>query len=125
MRERGRGTKVFGAAPVRSRFQVVDDPDAVLALMDDGAQGIVAAMRTAQAQHYRAVTAMSRDEKIRCGASVYVSFLRPFAREAGVEDRLDWTVLRDLPEFVCQLVSAIEGDNQGVADDGPSYSPLP
>ena len=38
------------------------------------------------AAHYRAITAMTRDEKIRCGAYVYFSFLRPFALEAGIAD---------------------------------------
>ena len=41
---------------------------------------------------------MSREEKIRCGAYVYFSFLRPFAAVAGIADELDWTVPRDLPE---------------------------
>ena len=33
--------------------------------------------------HYRNIAAMDRDEKIRCGAYVYFSFLRPFARGGG------------------------------------------
>ena len=52
---------------------------------------IVAAVRKAQAQHYRNIAAMDRDEKIRAGAYVYFSFLRPFAEIAGVADELDWT----------------------------------
>lgn len=86
---------------------------------------IVAAVRAAQAAHYRNIAAMTRDEKIRCGAYVYFSFLRPFAQLAGVEDRLDWTVPRDIPEPLYGMVSMMEGDNGGVTDDGPYYSPLP
>ena len=62
----------------------------------DELDGIVAAVRQAQSQHYRNIAAMARDEKIRCGAYVYFTFLRPFAEVAGVADDLDWTVPRDL-----------------------------
>ena len=57
----------------------------------DEHDSIVAAVRKAQAQHYRNIAAMERDEKIRAGAYVYFSFLRPFAEIAGVADaaRLD------------------------------------
>ena len=75
----------------------------------DEHDGIVAAVRTAQAQHYRNIAAMEHDEKIRAGAYVYFSFLRPFAEIAGVADELDWTVPRDLPEPLYQLLSAIAG----------------
>ena len=44
---------------------------------------IVTAMRKAQAAHYRNVAAMTRDEKIACGAYVYFSFLRPVRRGGG------------------------------------------
>jgi hypothetical protein len=86
---------------------------------------IVAAVRTAQAAHYRNIAAMARDDKIRCGAYVYFSFLRPFALEAGVADDIDWTVPRDLPAPAYELLSAIEGDNSGVDDDAPYYDLLP
>jgi hypothetical protein len=86
--------------------------------------GIVAAVRKAQADHYRRIAAMSRDEKIRCGAYVYFTFLRPFAQEAGIADELDWTVPRDLPEPVYQLLSAIEGDNSSTIEDEEYYPPL-
>jgi signal transduction protein with GAF and PtsI domain len=49
MRELGRGTKVFDAAPVRGRLAWVESTDDVLALMDDGADGIVALVRDAGA----------------------------------------------------------------------------
>jgi hypothetical protein len=99
-------------------------PGEVRAVPLDELDGIVAAVRVAQADHYRQIAAMSRDDKIRCGAYVYFSFLRPFAAEAGCVDDLDWTVPRDLPEPAYQLLSAIEGDNSGVAEDEEYYELL-
>jgi hypothetical protein len=90
----------------------------------DELDAIIAAVRGAQAQHYRRIAAMERDEKIRCGAYVYFSFLRPFASEAGVADELDWTVPRDLPDIAYQMLSAIEGDNSGTMDEGDYYGPI-
>lgn len=87
--------------------------------------GLLAAVRKAQSQHYRKIAAMSRDEKIRCGAYVYFSFLKPFADVAGVGDELDWTVPRDVPEPLYQLLSAMEGENAGVGDEEHYYEPLP
>ena len=84
---------------------------------------IVAAVRPAQSALYRSVAGMDRHEKIRCGAYVYFSFLRPYAVEAGLAD-VDWTVPRDIPGPLYELVSAMEGDNAGVEDDGPYYAPL-
>lgn len=45
----GSGTKVFDAAPVRGRFLAIESPDDVLALMDAGAEGVVALVRDAGA----------------------------------------------------------------------------
>jgi signal transduction protein with GAF and PtsI domain len=45
----GRGAKVFDAAPVRGRFLAIEAPEDVLALMDDGAEGVVALVRDAGA----------------------------------------------------------------------------
>ena len=87
--------------------------------------GIVAAVRAAQSQHYRNIAAMDRDEKIRAGAYVYFSFLRPFAEIAGVADDLDWTVPRDLPEPLYQLLSAMQGENAGVPEDEAYYDLYP
>ncbi len=84
---------------------------------DDDIPGILAEVRTAQAQHYRNIAAMTRDEKIACGAYVYFSFLKPFADVAGVGDQLDWTVPRDIPDPLYQLLSAMEGENAGVGDE--------
>jgi hypothetical protein len=86
--------------------------------------GIVQGVRAAQKAHYRNIVAMDRHEKIRCGAYVYFAFLRPFARLAGVEDELDWTVPRDIPPPLYDLVSAMEGDNAAPTDEGPYYAPL-
>jgi hypothetical protein len=86
---------------------------------------IVAAVRKAQSQHYRNIAAMSRDDKIRAGAYVYFSFLRPFAEEAGIADQLDWTVPRDLPEPVYEFMSAMQGENASVPDEGAYYEPYP
>jgi hypothetical protein len=48
-----------------------------------------------------------------------------FALEAGLADRLDWTVPRDIPAPLYEMVSAMEGDNGGLTDEGPYYSPIP
>jgi len=86
---------------------------------------IVAAVRKAQSQHYRNIAAMERDDKIRAGAYVYFSFLRPFAELAGVADELDWTVPRDLPEPAYQLMSMMQGENAGVPEDEAYYDRYP
>lgn len=49
MQELGRGQKVFDAAPVRGRLEVLNGPEDVLRLMDDGAAGVVAMVRDAGA----------------------------------------------------------------------------
>jgi signal transduction protein with GAF and PtsI domain len=49
MREIGEGTKVFDAASVRGHFRAIESPDDVLALMDTGADGVVALVRDAGA----------------------------------------------------------------------------
>ena len=49
MQQIGEGTKVFDAAPVRGRFRAIESPDDVLALMDSGAEGVVALVRDAGA----------------------------------------------------------------------------
>jgi len=45
----GRGTKVFDAPPVRGTLRWLEGPDDVLALMDIGADGVVALVRDAGA----------------------------------------------------------------------------
>lgn len=96
-------------------------PGELRAIADGELDHIVATVRTAQAAHYRAIAAMDRMTKIRCGAYVYFSFLRPFAEVAGVAERLDWTVPRDLPAPVVELLGAMDGDNAPPPDDGAAY----
>ena len=78
-----------------------------------------------RAQHYRNIAAMSRDEKIRAGAYVYFTFLRPFAEEAGIADELDWSVPRDLPEPIYEFMSMMQGENAGVPEDEAYYELYP
>lgn len=89
----------------------------------DEVDALVAAVRAAQAELYRRLVAMDRDEKIRCGASVYFTFLRPFAEAAGVADRLDWTVPRDIPGPLYDLMRQFEGENAAPRTEG-AYYPL-
>jgi signal transduction protein with GAF and PtsI domain len=49
MDEIGRGVKVFDHAAVRGRWTPLDGPDDVLALMDTGAEGVVARVKDAGA----------------------------------------------------------------------------
>ena len=49
MQQIGEGTKVFDAASVRGRLRAIESPDDVLALMDSGAEGVVALVRDAGA----------------------------------------------------------------------------
>lgn len=90
----------------------------------DELAGIAAAAKRAQAQHYRNVAAMTRDEKIKCGAYVYFTFLRPFAEEAGIADELDWTVPRDTVGPVYDALSMIEGGNAAPEEGVDYYEPI-
>ena len=45
----GRGAKVFTSPPVQGELRVLDAPDDVIALMDDGATGVIALVRDAGA----------------------------------------------------------------------------
>ena len=49
MQEIARGAKVFDHAPVRGQFMPMEGPDDVLALMDSGADGVIALVRDAGA----------------------------------------------------------------------------
>jgi len=49
MRDVGRGEKVFDHDPVRGTFRHLESPDDVLALLDTGAEGVVALVRDAGA----------------------------------------------------------------------------
>jgi hypothetical protein len=85
---------------------------------------IGAHLKSAQRAHYRNIAAMERDDKITCGAYVYFSFLRPFALEAGIADEFDWTVPRDIPAPLYDMVSQIEGDNAVPEDVATYYLPI-
>lgn len=103
-----------------------DTPDGSMRSVPlDELEPVMAEVRVAQAAQYRAIAAMDRDEKIRCGAYVYFTFLKPFADLAGVGDAIDWTVPLALPEDWYAFLSAMEGTNAGVVDDGPYYAPYP
>ena len=103
-----------------------DTPDRSLQPVPlDELDDIVAAVRKAQSQHYRNIAAMERDEKIRCGAYVYFSFLRPFAEVAGIADQLDWTVPRDTPPPLYDFFAAMEGVNTAPEPDGDYYKQIP
>jgi hypothetical protein len=101
------------------------EPGEVRAVPDGEIDGIVAAVRKAQAAHYRNIAAMDRMEKIRCGAYVYFTFLRPFAELAGVAGELDWSVPRDLPEPVVEFLSMLDGDNAPPPEEGDYYEAYP
>ena len=73
---------------------------------DDEMDGVASAARAAQRRHYRDIVAMDRDQRIACGAYVYLTFLRPFAELAGVADEIDWTCPRDTPADLYPLVTA-------------------
>ncbi len=93
-------------------------------LSDDDLDRVAASCRAAQKQHYRDVAAMDRDQRIACGAYVYLTFLRPFAELAGVADEIDWTCPRDTPADLYPLVTA-EGDpppGDPEADPFPLYA---
>ena len=73
---------------------------------DDEMDVVASASRAAQRRHYRDIVAMDRDQRIACGAYVYLTFLRPFAELAGVADEIDWACPRDTPADLYPLVTA-------------------
>ena len=110
---------------VRFGLFTTDTPDGSLRGVPlDELDDIVDVVRKAQSQHYRNVVAMDRHEKIRCGAYVYFTFLRPFAEVAGVAGDLDWTVPRDVPDPLYELLSQMEGGNAPPESDSTYYPPI-
>jgi hypothetical protein len=102
-----------------------DTPDGSLAAVPlDQIDELVATVRRVQANHYRAIAAMSRDEMIRCGAYVYFTFLRPFAEIAGIADELDWQVPLDVPAPLVELLSAVNGEDVPFDPEDEYYLPL-
>ena len=102
------------------------DGGTLQALGQDELDSLTAAVRRAQAAHYRQVAAMSHGQKVDAGAYVYFSFLRPFAEVAGVTDALDWTIPRDTVGPIYDAFQSISGDQDApVAEaDEPYYLPL-
>jgi len=89
-----------------------DTPDRSLKPVDPvETDDILAEVRSTQKRLYRSIAAMSRDEKIACGAYVYFTFPRPLAEAAGVADELDWTVPRDTLGPMYGMMSQVEGGN--------------
>jgi hypothetical protein len=83
-------------------------------------------VRDTQKRLYRAIAAMTRDEKIACGAYVYFTFPKPLAEEAGVADQLDWTVPRDTKSGLYDMLAAVTGGAGDAGDpDADYYSPIP
>lgn len=85
-----------------------------------------ASVKRAQKDLYRLIAGMSRAEKIDAGAYVYFTFLRPFARIAGVEDELDWTVPRDSTDLyeALSMIDKLPADTMP-DPDVPYYTPIP
>ena len=100
------------------------DGGALRPISADEWDGLLAAVRKAQADHYRQVAAMDRRQKIDAGAYVYFSFLRPFAELAGVADELDWTVPRDTVGPLYDALEPFTGEGASMEETGPYYLPL-
>ncbi|MGH9138388.1 MAG: hypothetical protein ACRD0G_15305 [Acidimicrobiales bacterium] len=97
------------------------DPGELRPVPHDEFDAIASAVRTAQATLYRRIAGMDRMDKIRCGAYVYFTFLRPFAELAGIADDLDWTVPRDLPEPAVQMLSMLDGADAAPPPDERAF----
>jgi len=90
--------------------------------LDAGAQRAVGeGARAAQRALYRAISEMSRAERIDAGAYVYFSFLRPFADVAGITSDLDWTVPRDSSDLR-PFLELVE-ETPDITDDPDTYYP--
>ncbi|MEC7811137.1 MAG: hypothetical protein VYB07_08150 [Actinomycetota bacterium] len=89
---------------------------------DDQFENFVSEIKQVQKIHYRNIVAMDRDERIKCGAYVYFTFLRPFAQIAGVEKEIDWECPRDIPKDIYPLVTAeVEPPQQDPNSDPYPY----
>jgi hypothetical protein len=86
--------------------------------------GLLSEVKAAQRALYRQIAAMTRREKIACGAHVYFTFPKPLAEEAGVADQIDWTVPRDTLDTIYPMIEAIEGDNTPPPGDEDYYAPI-
>ena len=90
----------------------------------DAMDEITAAVRPAQSALYRAVAAHgpAREDPLRRVRLLLVP--APVRGRGGHGRRLRLDRTRDIPGPLYELVSAMEGDNAGVADEGPYYEPL-
>ena len=63
------------------KFAIFANKNGQLEPIDDNQfETFVSKIKQVQKSHYRNIVAMDRDERIRCGAYVYFTFLRPFAQ---------------------------------------------
>jgi len=123
------GTSVTDPVDYLSRAEAVGVYDSTggelrpvrFAELDDLKAGVTRAQRAL----YRLIAGMSRAEKIDAGAYVYFTFLRPFARVAGVEDALDWTVPRDSLDVYEALSMVEKVPDTGYVEGVPYYTPIP
>jgi phosphohistidine swiveling domain-containing protein len=108
MQEIGRGAKVFDAAPVRGRFLAMEGPDDVLALMDTGAEGVVALVRDAGATFlapiYHELTA------IICTSGTLRSHIGIVSREFQVPCVMGCAFARDEPAAGAEVELDCSGD---------------
>ena len=120
------GANRFGLLEHLEAVAIVDPTDGGWVEVGLDALGdITASVHAAQRALYRLIAGMSRKEKIDAGAYVYFSFLLPFARVAGVEHDLDWTVPRDSMDLY-ELVSMIDEAPAPIEADPnvPYYPPV-
>jgi signal transduction protein with GAF and PtsI domain len=108
MQEIGRGAKVFDAAAVRGRFLPMEGPDDVLALMDTGADGVVALVRDAGATFlapiYHELTA------IICTSGTLRSHIGIVSREFQVPCAMGCTFLDGEPAAGTEVELDCSGD---------------
>jgi hypothetical protein len=84
---------------------------------------ILVEVRKAQSQHYRNVAAMTRDEKIACGAYVYFTFPKPFAEVAGVS--ADWRVpMQTKANGLYDVLAAVDQAPAPDSDEAVYYMPI-
>ena len=89
---------------------------------DDQFETFVSKVKQVQKIHYRNIVEMSRDDRIKCGAYVYFTFLRPFAQIAGVEEEIDWGCPRDISKELYPLVTTeVEPPQQDPNNDPYPY----
>jgi signal transduction protein with GAF and PtsI domain len=108
MQEIGRGAKVFDHGPVRGRFAAMEGPDDVLALMDTGAEGVVALVRDAGATFlapiYHELTA------IICTSGTVRSHIGIVSREFQVPCAMGCTFAGSEPEAGAEVELDCSGD---------------